>query len=112
MSEYLVIESFELHEGQLDNWKQLSKEIDGDISKADGFISRDSGIDENKRVYCVVKWKSKKHQEKFMEQLTAGDDWENMMNHFGSIANMDTDQRQEIIIFKKNKQNISKYSSI
>ena len=54
MSKYLVIESFELHEGQLDNWKEFSKEIDEGISKAEGFISRDSGINEDKRVYCVV----------------------------------------------------------
>ena len=99
MSEYFVIESFELYDEQLDNWIILSKEIDADISKADGFISRDSGIDSEKRVYCLVKWKSKDHQEEFMKQLMARDDWESMMNHFGSIANMETDKRQEIEIF-------------
>ncbi|MBT4835738.1 MAG: hypothetical protein HON94_00165 [Methylococcales bacterium] len=99
MSEYFVIESFKLHDGQLDNWKKLSKEIDGDISKADGFISRDSGIDEDKRVYCLVKWKSKSHQEAFMKELMARDGWEAMMNDFGKIANMETDKRQEIEIF-------------
>jgi hypothetical protein len=46
MSEYFVIVSFELNEKALiDDWKTLSKEIDEDIAKADGFISRDSGID-------------------------------------------------------------------
>ncbi len=99
MSEYFVIESFELHNEQLDNWKKLSKEIDADISKADGFISRDSGIDGENRVYCLVKWKSKDHQEEFMKKLMARDDWENMMNYFGSIANMETDKRQEIEVF-------------
>ena len=99
MSEYFVIESFELHDGQLENWKKLSSEIDKDIAKADGFISRDSGIDGNNRVYCLVKWKSKGHQEAFMQELTSRDDWDSMMEYFGSIANMETDQRQEIEIF-------------
>ena len=99
MAAYFVIESFELHDEQLDNWIKLSKEIDEDISQADGFISRDSGIDESKRVYCLVKWESKAHQEAFMKKLVAGDDWENMMRYFGSIANMETDKRQEIEIF-------------
>ncbi len=99
MSKYFVIESFELYDGQLDNWKELSKEIDADISKADGFISRDSGIDNENRVYCLVKWKSKDHQEAFMRQLKARDDWENIMKYFSNIANMETDKRQEIEIF-------------
>jgi hypothetical protein len=44
MSEYFIIMSFELNEKSLINdWMALSKEIDEDIVKADGFISRDSG---------------------------------------------------------------------
>lgn len=99
MSSYFVIESFDLHDEQLDNWKKLSKEIDEDISKAEGFISRDSGIDKEKRVYCLVKWESKAHQEAFMGKLMASDNWENMMSYFSSIANMETDKRQELEIF-------------
>jgi recombinational DNA repair protein RecT len=44
MSQYFIIGTFELYEGQLENWKKLSKEIDIDMAEADGFISRDSGI--------------------------------------------------------------------
>ncbi len=99
MGQYFVIESFELHDGQLDNWKKLSKDIDEDISKAEGFISRDSGIDSDGRVYCLVKWESKAHQEAFMNELMAREEWDEMMNYFASIANMDTDQRQEIQLF-------------
>ena len=48
MSKHFVIMSFELNDNSLiDEWKALSKEIDEDIFDADGFISRDSGIDEN-----------------------------------------------------------------
>lgn len=100
MNQYFVIESFELHDGQLDNWKKLSKEIATDIAQAPGFISRDSGIDANNRVYCLVKWQSKSHQQAFMQQLEARDGWEDMLGHFGSIANMQTDKRQEIEIFE------------
>ena len=59
MNPFTIISSFELHEGQLENWKELSKNIDTDIAKAEGFISRDSGIDADNRIYCIVKWESK-----------------------------------------------------
>ncbi len=99
MTPYTIIESFELHEGQLDNWKELSKHIDTDIAKAEGFISRDSGIDTDGRVYCIVKWESKEHQEKFMKNLMSQEGADEMMKHFGSIANMETETRKEVSIF-------------
>ena len=55
MNAYTIIESFKLHDEQLENWKELSKKIDTDIAKVEGFISRDSGIDSDSRVYCLVK---------------------------------------------------------
>jgi len=56
MSKYFIEVSFELNDGQLENWKKLSKEINNDLTNVEGFISRDSGVDENNRVYCLVKW--------------------------------------------------------
>jgi len=99
LNPYTIIESFELHDGQLENWKELSKIIDTDIGKAEGFISRDSGIDSDSRVYCIVKWESKAHQEAFMKNFTSQEGADEMMKHFGSIANMETEIRQEIDIF-------------
>ncbi len=99
MSQYFVIASFELHPDQLDNWKTLSKEISKDMTKADGFISRDSGIDENGLVYCLVKWQSKTHQEAFMKALEARDTWEQTMAHFSSIANMETMKPKNLALF-------------
>lgn len=99
MNQYFIIMSFELHQRQLENWKTLSKEIDIDIAKADGFISRDSGIDEDGRVYCLVKWQSKTQQETFRRQLEAGNNWGDMMTKFASIANMETATNQQITIF-------------
>ncbi|CAB5501573.1 hypothetical protein THERMOT_1449 [Bathymodiolus thermophilus thioautotrophic gill symbiont] len=100
MSEYFVIMSFELNEKDLiDDWTALSKEIDEDIAKADGFISRDSGIDEHGRVYCLVKWQSKAHQETFKKLLEARQEWPQMMQHFSSIVNIETSINQAIEIF-------------
>ncbi|AYQ57347.1 hypothetical protein BTHERMOSOX_176 [Bathymodiolus thermophilus thioautotrophic gill symbiont] len=100
MSEYFVIMSFELNEKDLiDDWTALSKEIDEDIAKADGFISRDSGIDEHGRVYCLVKWQSKAHQETFKKLLEARQEWPQMMQHFSSIVNIETSTNQAIEIF-------------
>jgi hypothetical protein len=99
LSIYLVITSFDLHKGQLDNWKKLSKEVDMSMSKADGFISRDSGIDENKKIFCITKWGSKEHREEFMNHLMAKDDWEETMNYFSSIADMGTEKRHEVELF-------------
>ena len=99
MNPYTIIESFELHDGQLKNWKKLSKTIDIDIAKAEGFVSRDSGIDADNRVYCIVKWESKAHQETFMEKFMSQEGADEMMKHFGSIANMETEIRKEVEIF-------------
>ena len=99
MNPFTIIESFKLHDGQLENWKVLSKDIDTDIAKAEGFISRDSGIDADKRVYCIVKWENKAHQEAFMKQLMAKEGADEMMKQFGSIANMETEIRHEVAIF-------------
>ncbi len=100
MSECFIIMSFELHNLQLiSDWKILSKEIDEDIAKAEGFVSRDSGIDEQGRVYCLVKWQTKAHQESFRQQLESREQWPQMMAYFASIANMETVNTQVIEIF-------------
>jgi hypothetical protein len=99
MNPFTIVESFELHEGQLENWKALSKNIDIDIAKAAGFVSRDSGIDADDRVYCIVKWESKAHQVAFMENLMAQEGSDEMMKQFGSIANMETEIRKEVELF-------------
>lgn len=100
MNKYFVILSFDLNDKNLiDDWVILSKEIDEDISKAKGFIARDSGVDEHGRVYCLVKWQSKTHQENFRKQLEAKDEWPQMMQRFNSIANMKTSTNKTIEIF-------------
>ncbi len=100
MSKYFIEVSFELNDGQLDNWKNLSKDINNDLANVKGFISRDSGIDENNRVYCLVKWESKAHQEKFRKQLESRENWNEMMNYFGSIVDVKTEKRNSVDLFE------------
>jgi len=99
MSQYFVNVSFKLNDGKLEDWKVLSKQIDEDIAKAKGFISRDSGIDEDQTVYCLVKWQSKADQEIFLAELMAREDAPTMMAHFASIVNMETMSNTGIQLF-------------
>jgi len=100
MSEFLIMLSFELNDKSLSNdWKTLSQEIDEDIAQADGFISRDFGIDENARVYCLVKWQSETHQQNFRQQLEARKSWPKNMERFGAIANVSTMTSHNLEIF-------------
>ena len=100
MSGFFVLVSFELNDKDLlSDWKVLSKEIDDDISGVQGFISRDSGIDEQGYVYCLLKWESRAYQEAFMKQLESRDDWPKTMENFGRIANMETIMFKNIELF-------------
>ena len=100
MSRFFVLVSFELNDkGLLDDWKILSKEIDDDISGVKGFVSRDSGIDEQGYVYCLLKWQSKTYRETFMKQLESKDDWPKIMEDFGRVANMETMTFKNIALF-------------
>ena len=99
MSQYFVNVSFKLNDGKLEDWKVLSTQINEDIAKAKGFISRDSGIDEQENVYCLVKWESQADQEAFLASLMAREDSAEMMAHFGSIVDMATMSNRGIQLF-------------
>ncbi len=100
MSGFFVLVSFELNDkGLLDDWKILSKEIDEDLSGVKGFVSRDSGIDEQGYVHCLLKWQSKTYQEVFKKQLESRDDWPKIMENFGRIANRETMTSKNIELF-------------
>ena len=93
MSKIMVIAKFRLNnENLLENWKTISKKIDSDLAKADGFISRDSLQGEDGMIYCVLKWESKSKQEKFMEDIMSRTDEESqaIMTEFEHVANMET----------------------
>jgi hypothetical protein len=99
MNACFITVSFELNEGKLEDWKKMSAEIDRDISSASGFISRDSGIDENGLVYCLIKWRSKVDQKSFSMALEARKDWPEILKDFERICNMKTMKNQTIALF-------------
>jgi hypothetical protein len=100
MSGYFVNMSFELNdESLLEDWKKLSAEISEDMAKVDGFISRDSGVDEDGRMYCLVKWQSKTQQEAFRKTLESRADFPEIMAQFGKIGNMESSIYKMIELF-------------
>ena len=79
---------FELNEWiSIQDWKIMSDEINKELKKAEGFISRDSAVDEKWNVYCIIKWEDKETQEKFMKEILSDEEW---MKEFGKFANMKT----------------------
>ncbi len=79
---------FELNEWiSIQDWKIMSDEINKELKKAEGFISRDSATDEKWNVYCIVKWENKEFQEKFMKKILSDEEG---MKEFGKFANMET----------------------
>lgn len=100
MSRFFALMSFELNDkGLLDDWKVLSKEIDEDVSGVKGFVSRDSGIDEQGDMYCLLKWQSRTYHEAYLKQLESRDDWPKIMENFGRIVNMETTTFKNIELF-------------
>ena len=70
MNKIMVIATLRLNdESLLSDWKVISDKITADLTGKDGFISRDSVRADDGLISCILKWKSKAHQEKFMEAL-------------------------------------------
>ncbi|HIQ47696.1 MAG TPA: hypothetical protein EYH57_08770 [Sulfurovum sp.] len=93
MSQIIVIARLELNKkNMLDEWKVLSRQIGEDLEGEDGFIYRDSVIHDDGSISCILKWESRAHQEKFMEDLAARTDMiTNMrMEDFERIVNVST----------------------
>lgn len=91
MSQLMVIATLKLNnENLLDDWKELSKKISDDLEGKDGFISRDVVRAKDGVISCILKWKSKAQQEKFMRELTARTDLasEVMMTEFARVADV------------------------
>jgi len=92
MSKIMVIATLRLNdESMLAEWKVISDNITEDLTGQDGFISRDSVQAEDGLIYCILKWESKAHQEKFMEALMARTDDKSMamMAEFGKVVNVE-----------------------
>jgi len=80
----------------LEDWKVLSKKINEDLAGVDGFISRDSVCGDDGLIYCILKWESKEHQEKFQEYTLSrtDDEFKKMFSELGRIMNMKSLSRE------------------
>ena len=92
MKEIYQIAKFKLNSLELkDEWKKMSKEIGEDMAGTTGLIFRDSTIDEEGNVQCILKWESEEAQKQSEEefQIMCKEQPE-IMDNFGKLANMST----------------------
>ena len=92
MNKIMAITKLKLNdENLLEDWKVLSKKINADLAGVDGFISRDSVCGEDGLIYCILKWESKEHQEKFQSYTLSRTDeeFQIMFAELGRIMNME-----------------------
>jgi hypothetical protein len=82
--------SFELNDQNLlEAWKEMSKGISEQLKNAPGFIYRDSAIEENGKVYCVLKWENIESQ-KAVRKMMESPEMEDKMKAFAKIVNLQT----------------------
>ena len=87
--EIIQLINFELINSNLkEEWKKMSNQISAGLEGEDGFIYRDSAIDENGKVYCILKWESKEKAEASQKRMQKK--YRNAMESFAKIANMNT----------------------
>ncbi len=93
----VVIAKFKLNNPDLETqWQELSAGIQQGISQAPGFISRDTGIDEDDTHYCIVKFNSKEEREENMKKSQKM--FPEMFEKFAKIVDMTTMEKTEINI--------------
>lgn len=64
MQNIITMASFELNDQNLaGEWKEMSDHITESLKKVDGFISRDSAVGEDGKIYCFVKFETVEKQE-------------------------------------------------
>jgi quinol monooxygenase YgiN len=90
MAKIVHIVSFELNdENLMEDWKKMSAGISTSLQNAPGFISRDSAVGKDKKVYCVLKWESMESQEAVKKMLKSPE-MADEMEKFAKIANLQT----------------------
>ena len=73
----------------------MSNWITTQLLEVPWFISRDSVISEDWKIYCVVKWESREAQSEFRKILES-EEMKPAMEAFAKIANMQT-MKEEIL---------------
>lgn len=74
----------------LNEWKKMSDSISESLQGVDGFIYRDSGVGEDEKIYCIIKWESIEKHDAFDKILQASDEFKTAMVKFTEIVNMET----------------------
>ncbi len=85
----MTIAKFKLVDNNLEEkWNELSKKIQTGMTQADGFISRDTGKDEQGNFYCIVKFETIEQKEKNMRE--AEKQYPEMFKVFSELVDMST----------------------
>lgn len=92
MENIYVLVKFELNSPDLlEDWKKMSSNITSQISGAPWFLFRDSAVDDNGNVYCIIKWETEEQQKTFRAKMDKMfEEQPEIMQEFGRIANMKT----------------------
>ncbi len=99
MKNVIVLVSFDLNnENLLDEWKKISAGITESLKQEDGFISRYSGVDENGRIHCIIKWENMEKRKAFGKKMEE-ESFKEKMKDFGRIANMETMKMEVVEVF-------------
>ena len=57
MKEIFILVKFELNKWvKIEDWKKMSDSINQDMKGTDGLQFRNSAVNENGNVYCILKW--------------------------------------------------------
>jgi len=101
MSDIKIIATHRLNAPELlEDWKRISADITADLqANAKGFVSRESGIDEEGTIYCILQWNSREESEAFMQSLPMRPDFMEKMAEFTRVVNMETMSKKIIDLF-------------
>ena len=101
MANIKIIATLELNSPNLlDDWKKISADISADLNaNATGFVSRESGVDENGLVYCILQWNSIEDSEAFMQSLPLRPDFMEKIADFARVVNMESMTKKVIGLF-------------
>lgn len=70
MENIYVQVKFKLNEGvKIEEWKNLSDNINNDIKWTNWLKFRDSAVDEKGNVYCILKWDSLEQRTVFYDKM-------------------------------------------
>jgi len=92
MKEVFILVKFELNKWvKIEDWKKMSDGINADMKGTDGLQFRDSAVDENGNVYCILKWDTIEQRTVFHDNMMKTfKEQPEIMEEFGKLANMET----------------------